>query len=198
MQDNFWGNQGSEEENTNLLPRLEGNGASLHPNVQGIYGTEATVNVTEVCTPAQNFPSSEEDTTNFLIQCEEPVSRGLSKGDDIYAFSNLQTINSHSDAVASAQDMPSCFSGDTLNLECGVDKVNQSSLSVFDEQYSRGISENCCELVAPETDISSVTEKPTLVGTQSGDVVGMGFLEDFLSDVKSNKVTVKYRLIPFL
>ena len=280
VQDTFWDNKGAEGENANLLPvpGLERNCAGLHPNVQGMYGTEVLPNETAVCTPAQNFPSSLESmnflieregpvtrglsksdgilafnnleinnscpdavTTaqdilssvfgntsnmecgldkvnqsflidfeeqnsrgifencsgsvavgtdmNFLIECEEPVARGLSKSDGILAFSNLEINNSRPDAVTSAQDMPS-VSGDTSNMECGVSKVNQSSLSDFEEQNSRGISDNCSESVAVETDMSSVAEKPTLVGTQLHYEVGMGILEDILSDVKTNKVTI--------
>lgn len=188
-----------------LVPNeeLEEDEASVeHSNVQELCRIEVNGIESSVCTNQQNFSSSSvEESSDCTSRVEKDweskygeLSRCLTNPPNVQSLCDLKANHTVSAAFTSAQDITlSTLENSSDFMECRAPVVKDSNVPVTEHEIQQSwfLAENGAELMAFETAMVSVDNtKPTKVGTQSGQDVGIDFLEGLINDSKNNKKTL--------
>lgn len=107
-------------------------------------------------------------------------------------LSGLEANDTASSTFISGQDvLPTVCdkSSDSMDCRAEVQKGTGNTGSEYEEQRSRCLSKNSA-LVAVESQLPSADDnhRPSTLATRSGHLVSIEFLEEFITDAKSNKV----------
>ncbi|XP_010931961.1 uncharacterized protein [Elaeis guineensis] len=182
---------------------------SFDGNVQELYRTEANSTVTCVGVQAQHFSSSiledgtdimesgaavEKDMNGYEGEHKEQLSRCLTEAANIQDLCDLEVNHSVVTSFTPCGDISSSnLENSTDSVKCETGHVNtDTSISEFEKQQPRCLTENDAELLAFENKMASVGDncQSSMVATQSGQDVNINFLKDFILDAKNSKKTL--------